>query len=655
MTYANHRWTVFGQAVLAVALSLSTPRAAGTDYAFYEPGNHSVQVSVAVDSNGAMKISRGSTSFTVRSYFSRPDGGMLYLGDPPGGANNEMWKVAVLGGGSQYTVIGSNAWYSLSRTITVYPNRIEVRDAFRNLAGATQGVRFGNEIVASDAVTGLVAGVPADQTGSSLNAPERPFVQVLKAGVSLGMVARDDVYRNQSVSYYAPSDGSYGIKDDSFGLAGGASYTTRWELYPTDSRDPFDFYNAVRAEWGTANARIPGLFAFIYPQRPWRKNGKKLEQMTIAEMEDWLDTTGIQTVCFTVNDDLEDGNIEAFGSRYLVSQASKAYWRPIIQRLRQAKPNLKITPYFHLGADLPNDPEVASSRMMLLGGLQKAFVNSSGITRWYYYPTTTNAFGVRMRRVFDAVLSDFNSNAFYWDEYSYGVKSEYLDGAEWDGSSVVINSNNNTVSKQVTLTALATRNVREQWTKELLERGMTMWTNWQPTTEQDTARNQPHFLEYFGSGDAAARGYLASPIQLNADSNPASNADVLAVVHRFLEAGLLYAHIGSSAYAETSPSILSHFYPMTPKELHPGYVLGRERIVTSITGAFGFGNSGTLDAFIYDRSGRLKDDSGRTVLANGKTYQLVVLAADEVAVIEPEPRTRARQSAHVPPGPGSDR
>ncbi len=640
MTQESRRRTFYCPAVLAAALSLASPRAAGTDYPFYEPMSHTAQVSVAVDANGAMKVSQGATSFTVRSYFSRPNGGMLYLGSPPGSENTEMWKVAVLGGGNQYMVIGSNASYSLNRTITVHPNRIEVSDTFRNLATETGGVRFGNEIVAPDAVTGLVAGVPAARSGSTLNVPERPFVQVMKTGFSLGMVARDDAYRNQSVSYYAPADGSYGIRDDNFGLRGGGSYTTRWELYPTDSSDPFDFYNAVRAEWGTANARIPGLFAFIYPQRTWKKNGKTLAQMTVQEMEDWLDTTGIQTVCFTVRDDLEGGNIEAFGSRYLASEASKAYWRPIIQRLRQAKPDLKASPYFHLGADVPNDPELTSSRMVLLGGQQKAFTNGSGITRWYYYPATAGAFALRMRRVFDAVLSDFKTDSFYWDEYSYAVKSEYLEGAEWDGISVVINPSNNTVSKQVTLTSLATRNLREPWTKELLDRGMTVWTNWQPTTEQDTVRNQPHFLEHFYSGEVVARGYLASPIQLQADSSPGSNAEVLAAVHKFLEAGLLYAHIGSSAYAEASPSILKHYYPITPKELHAGYVLGRERIVTSVTGAFGFGNSRTLTAYIYDRSGRLKDDSGRTVIANGKMYQLVVLAANEVAVIEPEPRER---------------
>jgi len=641
MTPARRRWSACCPAVLAAALSLASPRAAGTDYTFYEPRSHTAQVSVAVDASGAMKVSQGATSFTVRSYFSRPNGGMLYLGNPPAGANNELWNVAVLGGGDQYMVIGSNTTYTLTRTIAVHPNRIEISDTFRNPGSETRGVRFGNEIVAPDAATGRVAGVLAGQSGSSLNAPERPFVQVMKTGLSLGMVARDDTYRNQSVSYYAPADGSYGIRDDNFGLRGGGSYTTRWELYPTDSPDPFDFYNAVRAEWGTASATIPGLFAFIYPQRTWRKNGKTLEQMTVQEMEDWLETTGIQTVCFTVRDDLEAGNIEAFGSRYLASEASKSYWRPIIQRLRQAKPGLKAAPYFHLGADVPNDPELTGSRMILLGGLQKAFTNSNGITRWYYYPAAASAFAVRMRRVFDAVLSDFKTDAFYWDEYSYGLRSEYLEGADWDGSSVVINPSNNTVIKQVTLTSMATRNLREQWTKDLLDRGMTVWTNWQPTTEQDTARNLPHFLEYFFAGDAAARGYLASPIQLNADGNPTSNAEVLAAVRKFLEAGLLYAHIGSGAYAEVSPSILAHFYPITPKELHAGYVIGRERIVTSVTGAFGFGNSRTLTAYIYNQAGRLKADAGRTVMANGKMYQLVVLAANEVAVIEPEPRERS--------------
>src|SRR5206468_3949056 len=186
MTPENRRWTTYCSAVLAAALSLTSPLTPGTDYAFYEPRSHTAQVSVAVDASGGMNVSQGTTSFTVRSYFSRPDGGMLYLGNPPGGANNEAWKVAVFSGGNQYIVIASNASYSLNRTITVHPNHIEVSDAFRNLAAETGGVRFGNEIVAPDAITGRVAGVLAAQAASNLNVPERPFVQVMKTGFSLG-------------------------------------------------------------------------------------------------------------------------------------------------------------------------------------------------------------------------------------------------------------------------------------------------------------------------------------------------------------------------------------------------------------------------------------------------------------------------------------
>src|SRR5581483_9557777 len=201
--------------IAAAVVLTAAPGAPGAADALYEPRSHAAAVAVTVDPSGGLHLTRGANTFTIRSYFSRPDGGWLYLGAAPDGAGNETWKVAVLAGTNSYVVVGNTATYSLSRTITVYSNRVEVRDGITNLSDRMVGVRFGHEVV-DGAAAGFVAGNAASGSVTA-NAPERPFVQVSKGGMSIGLVARDDAFRNQSVTYSDANATTFGIRDDNFG------------------------------------------------------------------------------------------------------------------------------------------------------------------------------------------------------------------------------------------------------------------------------------------------------------------------------------------------------------------------------------------------------------------------------------------------------
>ena len=135
--------------------------------------------------------------------------------------------------------------------------------------------------------------------------------------------------------------------------------------------------------------------------------------------------------------------IEAFGSDVLKAEVSRAYWRPVVARLREAKPDLKIMPYFHMGAN-PIDPAFADARVLREDGSQKVFRNFAGVTRGYYYATPANSFGGLIRRVFRNLLDDPLYDGIYWDEFSFGHRGEYLYGApDWDGHSLVIEPQTN--------------------------------------------------------------------------------------------------------------------------------------------------------------------------------------------------------------------
>ena len=279
----------------------------------------------------------------------------------------------------------------------------------------------------------------------------------------------------------------------------------------------------------------------------------------------------------------------------------------------------------------PLNPALADSRVMLADGKQKSFKNFLGIERPYYYPTPGNSFGRVIREVFRTEMSEFGQDGLYIDEYSYGNRIINMEGVpDWDGCSVIIDPKTNEVIRKVANLALITRAMRTEFNQAVLSGAKELWTNWEPTTEADTALNIPHFLEYVREDDWP-RGDLASPLGC-AGADAKTNADVMKELCRILQYGLLYVHIGNSAYAETTPSIFGDIYPITPTELHAGYIIGQERIITARSGRFGFNDAAPLAAMVYDRNGLRKTDGARFVTEGGKTFCAFDLHEGEIGI-----------------------
>jgi hypothetical protein len=614
--------------------------------AYIEPQSHqSVDYDLEVAPNGGLTVRIGKASYQVRSAFSRVGGGMQWIGSPVNSdAQDHPWPLEVKKeSDGVYQVTAVNDHYTLRRRIERFGNRVAVSDQLTNRTDELLGVRFLNEVSSADAEGGSRVCGTAMPSPSSLNQPERPFIQVVTPDNSLGMITRDDVYRNQSVCY-ADAE-SYGIRDDHFALAPHASYTTHWELYPVATTSSFDFINTVRHVWKTDRLTVPGLFAFVYPQRTWAGDHKRLDQMSVSDMKQWLQATGIDTIAFVIAANRSESGIEskpfnwpfpflpveAFGEDYYRADLSKAFWKPILQRLHQAKPDIRLLPYFHCGAN-PLNPRFNDARVLNQDGKQKTWRFYDRYTRYEYYPTTSNQFGQAVEKIFDDLHAAFGQDGIYWDEFGHGNRSVYMYGVpDWDGHSAIIDPLTNKVKQKVTNFCLITQPVRTRLAKKVLSQGQVLWTNWQPTTQADMALNVPHFIEWFRPQEAA-RGYLSSPITLGG-RGARSNAEVIRQVHDYLEYGLLYAHIAGGAYAETTPSVLKYCFPITPVQLDAGYIIGNERILTARSGRFGFGEKNPLYAIVYGADGLRQADVTKNATHDGKTYCELSLQPGEVAIV----------------------
>ncbi|MFH1615903.1 MAG: hypothetical protein ABIG61_12575 [Planctomycetota bacterium] len=605
----------------------------GSGVLYYEPKNlGQTSYSFSLDALAGMVVTVNDVTYEVGSSFSKPPGDTEYLGYS--GTGNWTAQVTQISQ-SEYHIDANNTYYSLERTIRLLSNHISVEDRFTNLRSRPDdvtGIKFTNEIhITGDAGSTIAGNLISPY---SINAPERPFVHVVKAGTSVGMIARDDVYRNHSICYgqYRTPEDYYGIGDENFALAPGADYTVKWELYPRNSTDYYDFINTVRKEWGTANITLEGLFGFVHQDAVY--NGVALKNMTISQIRNWLQISGAKIVAFVFVADHRPG-VEAFGMDWWAANAYKAEVYPLIDRIHQADPNVKVLPYFHMGLNhiehQQSDANLIPCRVMLEDGTHKYLPGLGREDFKYYYATPTNYWGSAIGAVFDDMLAHFDG--IYWDEFEFANTAVYMkDVPDWDGHSVRIEPVTNLVQNKLTTYCLVNRELTEDFQQRIFStHDGIMYANWEPTTEASTARGIPCFLEYVQQYDYP-RGHLNTPLGYGG-GDVTSNAGIAQEAYQFLQYGLIFGVSRCLFISLTEESLLAGFFPITPVEIHPGYILGKEKIITTKSGYFGFGDAGRLQALVYGADGLLQQYSGATVTENGRTYRFLELDYGQIAII----------------------
>ena len=99
---------------------------------------------------------------------------------------------------------------------------------------------------------------------------------------------------------------------------------------------------------------------------------------------------------------------------------------------------------------------------------------------------------------------------------------------------------------------------------------------------------------------------------------------------RALRMGALLVGTQYTYEHEISPYV----FPFTPIELHYGYLLGKERIITLHSGSYGWKDDGSLVVcHRFDKDGKRHPAEWPTVLKDGATRTEVELDEGEVAVL----------------------
>lgn len=514
------------------------------------------------------------------------------------------------------TIVGGP--HGFERRIERFPTRVEVRDTFTNTTTDTIGLHV-RHAVATDA-DWIHLGGRTDPDVAFAYSPWNPTVFTPLGVAGLGLVAEDDVLRQQLFVDFEERDATAALQTDSLCLPPGGRVTLVWSVYPTATASYWDFINAVRADWGV-NRTVEGSFIWFTPDailaRPVEELRAALARQgtTVAAMfGGWVDPKRT-----------ERPPLIGFGTAVLGEPfaAFRERLRRAVGRLKEARPELRVLLYFDPQRDSSPDAarRFAASTLLGLDGEPEIvdfggqFSPSVGMV-----PRGAETYDRALDGVVRA-MRDLGADGLYWDEMD-GVdfRLPRLTTRTWDGYTCAL-TDDGTVEMTLGLVNLLGDAVKERWA----DAGVTLG-NVPPTTRRFTARADLRMVEAESAAEPwGPTAHLTTPLAY------VGNRRDFAAVREKVDEGLL--PIGTRL--DLAHDVAARLFPFTPEFLQPGTLRGRERIVTTEPGMHGWRDcAGAVRAFRFDTAGREHVAAWHVKRRAGGAFLRARLAPGELAIVE---------------------
>ena len=556
---------------------------------------HKVDYAISIRPGGALQVKWQGRTVTFESRFSKPGGGWASLS----GGKAKGWKKARRVKDAFKATAGA---LELARSFSAHDECILVRDVLTNTSEDVLPVMIEHKGATGAFEKLYVCGRPILRKTGANNVAENPSVVVLGKASGLGVMAHDDVFRIHCMSSF---DGKLAIlRERNLALRPGVTYEHQWLVVPLSKPSYWAFVNAMRRHFKT-NFTIPGSFAFFpAPYKEYMKG-------SLEDIGKFIDCKAARFVGITTGYNYK--GIFAHGPAR--RQCETEVQAPTIAMLKKLRPEATVVAYFNCFtcARAKDDPvRWPACQVLRPDGKNIA----EGTPYPTYFPTLTNAYGKEMDQDVEWILHTLDADGFWWDMYN-GYGMHY--GEPWDGWSADIDSRTHAIIRKKSSTAL----ISWPWRKKTLERmfaeGRTVIANGGPMMTSEYAYHFPRAAETAGIGNLSWMHFF-TPIALGDHTTEHNEADCYKHMLKALDWGGIY-YWYSSHNRPTRPTLTSHMFPFTPIELHGGYVIGKERILTNRSGLFGWGDMAAFEAHVFDRVGKETDKiKVPRVVKNGKAY-----------------------------------
>ncbi|HPA17925.1 MAG TPA: sugar-binding protein [Verrucomicrobiae bacterium] len=502
---------------------------------------------------------------------------------------------------------GSNPFFAHSRQIDRRDEATVVRDTFRNLTEENLPLMQRHEIAISSPFPikriWLAGLSPAGLTGTSSDgANPTTFGMTGKTGV--GLLPLNDEFQVHVTNYAA--DGALGLADNQFVLRPGQTYIAEWAIVPVARPDYFDFVNAAR-RLVDANFTIPYCFAFL-------RAGALTDKWSDEQFAEFIRLKSADLVCAGLSSLRYQGHYPQGIAFQLVQHDS---YRRYVERVHRLAPAAKTSIYFHCYIDSEENAaaKFPDARVLRSDGSHADYGQPFyGI----FFPTEGNAYGRAIRRNVDIILDDIKADGVYWDELEYSAYA-YHYGEPWDGCSADIDATTMKIRRLKSSVTLLSQPWRVALIKEIMARGPFI-ANGQPRTRTVARLKFPRFVET-GNISNCARAQLHSPIALGDHLTERCEEDAYRNMVAALDYGCVSHWYSDVQVMPAYETITKYMYPITPIELHEGYIIAKERILTNRSGLFGWGDASKHEVHVFDDTGReVADFKAPIVERDGATF-----------------------------------
>ena len=536
--------------------------------------------------NGELRIRYGRLAVPLESCFSAPGGKWFRMGD------RETLETPL---------------YSVSRRISRQKNRIDVFDTFTSRSDQLIGLKICYETSAAAFDPVYVAGDPApNHSRNSGGRNPSVFLADRRNGQGIAFLAQDDVFRVQNIQYC--ENGKAGIRTETFALSPNESRTVEWSVYPVMSADYFDFVNEVRRDWDVNFPIEGGFHLSLNVFRTWtgekarkfhRDAGLKFNSLGVLYWAHLGGEYAKRNSCIhgaALMDEKVRGRLAPSTITEFPVEPMRGFIRDMLAKARACTPDVKRFIYVHnqWSTEIGDAEKYADCALTLPNGKT---VEEPPYR--FFVPTAENAYGKRFMAFLKYLCDNFDIDGIYHDEFTYTRK--FVTYNMWDKVSVELDKNHDVVRKIGFVPLLKLDFNRNVMDYVLNRRKKGFIANFSPETRSERKFKFPRFEETYNSWWIFL-SHLYTPIQLgDMLTYSVTPEDCMAGIRNAMKNGALYYHYNNQA---ACPTITTKMYPFTPVEIHSGWLLGRERILTTHSGEFGWkGENSLCIPYVYNEKG----------------------------------------------------
>lgn len=627
---------------------------------------------VNITSGGDMVVSIAGENYYFASEFSFPCESKMKFNTltPEKAVGNSFWKPEIKKiNESTVQLESSSGTYVLKRTISIENGRIHISDTLTNKVKEDIGIYFRYLVSYPELLKNekfYLGGQSVDkESGISAN----PTVFIAGEKSSIGILAADDIFRVQLDM--SKTGNIITMEDKHLGLRPDESYSVKRVIYPLATTKYFDFVNSVRRDLNL-NFRIDGPFYFgehipvgmnvsIAVLHPWFEyyDGLKLSRDEYkAMMQKKINSlrqahpeikilASMETNLITLDKNkIANGDKLPFTGKtgegeygYVLSKeqgeiiAKSEYSKYSDSLLRTREGQIIADTYY------PHEPY-----LQLLVQLEKGN---------YRYKN--------MLEQIDFLIKDVGFDGIYCDQFD-GGGGEYLSSTgrcsfdSWDGHTVDLDEKGNIARKYKDF-AITGISARKDIIEHVLNQSKTFVANSQPTSgitnqlhsfrfhemENDStiknfilSREKPPVLRFQAKSQLSGSPIILGlrPQNYTKDQNEMARILTRGIITA-LKHGLLYYYYGNKGKGAGGYGPVNHMFPFTPVELNEGFLIGKERIITCVSGKYFWPDKKKPACFLFDETGLDKSNDFKMIEKNnGWEIEVKLNDWNEIAVIE---------------------